>query len=263
MSTSTRALGPGTKGRRPAYRDVLVALGAAQKPGAGVPAYMRWVNRRLARPLAAAAVAAGLVANAVSVLSALVSATGLALLMACPPSWGLGLGVAGLLALGFALDSADGQVARVTGTGSPAGEWLDHVIDAVRTPAIHLAVLVALLAHHRVESGWLAVPLLYTLVSVGIFMSQILAEQLRRATLATRPPAVVPSPPAPPGAGVRRSLLLLPTDFGLLCWVFALWGDAPLFLGGYALLLFVNGVHFPLSARRRYRELRSLEGVRS
>ena len=37
-----------------AYRS---ALAAAQKPGAGVPAYMRWVNRGAARVVAAACAA--------------------------------------------------------------------------------------------------------------------------------------------------------------------------------------------------------------
>ncbi|OAX67752.1 hypothetical protein A5N15_01010 [Rothia kristinae] len=45
-----------------------------------------------------------------------------------------------LFALGYAMDSADGQVARVTGASSPGGEWLDHVVDSVRVPAIHLTV---------------------------------------------------------------------------------------------------------------------------
>ncbi len=258
MSTPTRAMQPGAEGRRPAFRDVLSSLASAQKPGAGVPAYMRWVNRRAARPLAAAAVALGLSANAVSVVSVCVSALALGLLVALPASWWLGVAVAALLALGFALDSADGQVARVTRTGSPAGEWLDHVIDAVRTPAIHLAVLVGLFLRPDVQRGWLVLPLLYTLVSVGIFMSQILAEQLRQAALGGRPAAVVPSAPAPEGSGLVRSLALLPTDFGMVCWVFVLWGSAPLFLAGYGLLLLINGLHFPLSAARRFRELRSL-----
>ena len=258
MSTPTTALPSASEGKRPSFGDVLRALASAQKPGYGVPAYMRWVNRRAARPMAAAAVALGLSANAVSLISVGVSALALGLLVALPATWWLGLLVAALLALGFALDSADGQVARVTRTGSPAGEWLDHVIDAVRTPAIHLAVLVALFLRPEVQRGWLVLPLIFTLVSVGIFMSQILAEQLRRAALAGRPAAVVPSAPAPAGTGLLRSLALLPTDFGMVCWVFVLWGSAPLFLAGYGLLLLINGLHFPLSAARRFRELRSL-----
>ena len=49
-----------------AYRS---ALAAAQKPGAGVPAYMRWVNRGAARVVAAAGAASGWTPNIVSLKS--------------------------------------------------------------------------------------------------------------------------------------------------------------------------------------------------
>jgi len=35
--------------KRPGFSDTLRALEQAQKPGIGVPAYTRWVNRRIAR----------------------------------------------------------------------------------------------------------------------------------------------------------------------------------------------------------------------
>lgn len=276
---------PGASGR-PGFREVMAKLDAAQKPGEGVPAYMRWVNRRVARAGAAAAVALGLSANAVSWISLSVSLIGLAVLIVAPIAWWTGLVVAVLLALGFALDSSDGQVARVTGTGSVAGEWLDHVIDAVRTPAIHLAVLVALYRHHAVADGWLLLPILYTLVSVGIFMSQILAEQLRRGRLASDAlaaanaaasapvvvvEAAVEARLAQPGVEASaapvnkrrdtlRSFLLLPTDFGMVCWMFVFWGFTPVFVAVYALMLLINGLHFPLSAFRKYMGLTALNG---
>ena len=47
------------------FRDAFSALNAAQKPGMGVPAYTRWVNRRLGRYAAAAAYALRWTPNAV------------------------------------------------------------------------------------------------------------------------------------------------------------------------------------------------------
>ena len=114
---------------RPSFSDTLRALEQAQKPGIGVPAYTRWVNRRIARYF-------------VTAVSAAISAAGVIVLLTAPPTILTGVIVALLFALGYGLDSADGQVARVTGASSPAGEWLDHVVDSMRVPTVHLATLV-------------------------------------------------------------------------------------------------------------------------
>lgn len=257
---------PRTAAGRPRFGEVLAKLGAAQKPGDGVPAYMRWPNRRVARLAAAAAVSVGLGPNAVTWLSVLVSGAGLAVLLLAPISWLTGIVVAVLLAAGFALDSADGQVARVTGTGSPAGEWLDHVVDSVRTPAIHLAIAVALALHHGVEQPWLLIPLLFCLVGTGTFMSQILAEQLRRGLQGPGTPSggagAAQAAEAPQGGSrsVLRSLILLPVDFGTLCWSLALWGSPVAFMAFYGALFVINAGYFVLSAARKARGLRAISG---
>ena len=90
-----------------AYRS---ALAAAQKPGAGVPAYMRWVNRGAARVVAAACAAFGWTPNFVSFISVCFSTVGLIVLAAFEPAWWTGLIVGTALAAGFMFDSADGQV---------------------------------------------------------------------------------------------------------------------------------------------------------
>jgi phosphatidylglycerophosphate synthase len=230
---------------RPGFREYLADLNRAQKSGAGVPAYTRWVNRRLARGIAAASSALGLTPNAVTTISAILSAAGLALMIVVGPTWWSALLTAALLALGYVFDSADGQVARLTGTSSPAGEWLDHVVDAIRTPAIHLTVAVAVILH-RPELVWVAViALLFTVMSVGQFMSQILAEQLVRNS----------GGETGESNGVRKSLFLLPTDTGVLCWSFAFWMFPPAFAVVYTLLFAINLVHTAASMRRKYRKL--------
>ncbi|TPW76664.1 CDP-alcohol phosphatidyltransferase [Schumannella soli] len=230
--------------------DALAALGSAQKPGGGVPAYTRWINRRAARIVAALGYVIGASADAVTIASAALSAAGLAVLILAPITVWSGVLAALLLALGYVFDSADGQLARLSRTGGPAGEWLDHVVDAIRTPAIHLAVLVALWRHSEIGSGWLWLPIVYTVLAVGQFMSQILAEQLARGLGAD---AGIPT-----RGGALRSIALLPTDMGALCWVFALWAWTPLFLAGYGLLLAVNLVHTAASMVRKHRRLRAL-----
>jgi len=230
---------------RAGFGTYLADLNRAQKSGAGVPAYTRWVNRRLARGVAASAAALGLSPNAVSMISAMLSAVGLAVMLVADPSWWSALITAALLAAGYVFDSADGQVARLTGTSSPAGEWLDHVIDAIRTPTMHLVAAVAVVLH-RPDVSWLAiVALVYAVMSVGQFMSQILAEQLVRNS----------GGEAGEASGIRKSLMLLPTDTGVLCWSFALWVVPPVFAVVYTALFVVNLVHTAASMRRKYRKL--------
>lgn len=228
------------------------ALDAAQKPGAGVPAYTRWVNRRGARLVAALGATRGWTPNAVTGMSALASAVGMVLLVAVPPSPLLGVGVAVALATGYLLDSADGQLARLSGQSSKAGEWVDHVVDGFRSPAIHLCVAVAVVLHVP-DARWLApVALVYALVTSGQFLSQILAEaMLRGAGAAQR------------RGGDLRSWVLLPTDPGVLCWSFLLWGTGAPFAVTYSCLAAVAVVHAAFSLRRRHRDLLAIDASAS
>lgn len=235
---------------RSTFTQALHLLSTAQKPGHGVPAYTRWVNRRLGRLAAAAAVSGGISANGVTAVSAACSLAAIVCLAVAPASAWLGIPIAVLLAAGYALDSADGQVARLTGSSSPAGEWLDHVVDCVRVPAIHLAVLVGIWQAGvlPVWTSWL--PLVYALTSAGHFMSQILAEQLLKGK--------ADNSEAP--AGTLRSWLLLPTDMGSLCWVFVLWGNPHLFIAAYGAMFLLQLAVFAASVQRKYRALSSPQG---
>lgn len=230
------------------YRWAREALDAAQKPAQGVPAYTRWVNRRGARVVAAVGFALHWTPNIVTAISAAFSITGMILLLALSPSMGTGLLAAVFLALGYLFDSADGQLARVSHTSSKTGEWIDHVVDAFRSPAIHLATALAVVLY-RPEQPWLAVVAgLYALVTSGQFLSQILAESfVRRAGRAqTR-------------GGDARSWILLPTDPGTLCWSLIFWGIAPVFAFVYTLLAAVAVAHSAVSLSRRYRDLKALD----
>lgn len=231
------------------FRAALRELKGRQKPGHGVPAYMRWVNRRLGRPLAAAAFVLRLTPNQVTALSGLTTAAGLTVLVLAPRTVWVGVLVAALLALGFALDSADGQLARLSRRGGRVGEWVDHVVDAARTPAVHAAVGIALyLAGER--GPLLLVPVVFAIVASTQFFSQILAEQLRSTDRA-----------AGTGEGGRaQSFLLLPTDPGVLCWVFVLWGLPTVFAVAYVVLLALTVLHSGASMARRYRQLSAQGG---
>jgi phosphatidylglycerophosphate synthase len=220
---------PGAEGLTATLRR----LSAAQKGAQGAPAYSRFVNRRLGRLLAALAFHAGLTPNAVTGISAACTATGIALLALVAPSWPMALAVAACLVLGYGLDAADGQLARLRGGGSPAGEWLDHMVDAAKASSLHLAVLVGLYRSGAVGHGaWLLVPLGYCVVDAVLYFGTMLNDALRaQHGVPTRAQQSAGKP------GVGRSLLVLPTDYGLLCWVFLLFGAPVLFLSVYTALL--------------------------
>ena len=131
-------------------------LQRAQKSSRGAPAYSLYVNRPLGRVLAAAAYGLRLTPNQVTAISAVFTFAGLAVLAIAPAEPWIGLLVAALLVLGYALDSADGQLARLTGGGSLSGEWLDHTVDSVKVVAFHLAVLVTLYRNFDLGRTWLS-----------------------------------------------------------------------------------------------------------
>lgn len=203
-------------------------LGGAQKSTVGVPAYLRYVNRRLGGQLAAAGFALRLTPDHLTAVSATLSAAGIALLALVDPSPAVGLGVAGLLLAGYAFDSADGQLSRVRGDGTPAGAWLDHVVDVAKTAALHAAVVVSLYRFGDLGSdGWLLVPLGFGVVNVTFFFAMMLRDEL-----GARPPKGGDGSPV-------RSLLLVPMDYGALCAAFVLLAWTPLFLGAYGGLFVV------------------------
>lgn len=226
------------------FRAAIRQLDAAQKPGAGVPAYTRWVNRRAARIFAAFFGSIRSTPAVVSITSIVWTLAGLgAFLLLQPVSPVLaGIVAAVMLAVGYALDSADGQLARLQGTSSLQGEWLDHTLDAIRLPTVHLAVAAAyLMAAQPVPAVAAAV---FSVFASAGFLSQnvggLLRDNARVERTQVRP---------------MQSWILLPTDPGVLCWVFALWGAPVLFGVVYLLLMLANIAHMLLSSRRRWREL--------
>lgn len=222
-------------------------LAAAQKDGTGVPPYMRHVNRRLGRGIAALGHRVGATPDQVTAVSAALVVAALAVLVVAPPSVATGVAATLLLQAAFAFDAADGQLARLRGAGSRAGEWLDHTVDAARTLALHLTVAVALVLHTDLDVAWALLPLGFAFAASLRFFAQILAEQL------------APDREARAGsAGRLSSLVQLPADVGVQNLVFLLWASTPVFLAGYALLALANLLLLVMTLARRLRALRAL-----
>lgn len=214
------------------YHEAIAELRSVGKPNYGAPAYSRWVNRPLGRRLAAAAFVAGLTPNQVTGLSASASLVGVALIGWPEPTWLTGLLITATLLLGYALDSADGQLARLRGGGSASGEWLDHMVDTAKIVVVHGAVLISWLRWTEGTQWWIALlPLGFILAGTMAFFGWQLSELLRR-----RGGDGVAKPTQAP---VARSLLRAPSDWGVLCLVFLVW-STDLFAPAYGLLMAAN-----------------------
>ncbi|GGD00120.1 CDP-alcohol phosphatidyltransferase [Tersicoccus solisilvae] len=234
---------PRTLGMHEAYR----ALADAQKGRArSSPAYSILVNRPLGRLLAVLAYRWGLTPNQVSLISIGFSVAGMLCLVLVPPSVGSALGAAACLVLGYAWDSADGQLARLLRAGSPQGEWLDHVLDSFKNVALHLVVLVAAFRWWWPDAGaWLVVPLVFAVSATVSFAAMLLNDLLSRGT---------PRPSRAGGTSVF-TWLALPTDYGLLCCAFVLWAFPPVFMVVYGLLALCSAGFCALATVKWFRDM--------
>lgn len=246
----------GEYGASESFAQTLSRLRSAQKGrAAGAPGYSIYVNRPVGRIFAAVAYRWGATPNQVTIVSALFTFAGIALIAAGPVSWLSGIGIWLLLAVGYALDSADGQVARLRGGGSLAGEWLDHFIDALKISSLHLAVLVGLFRIEGMPTAVLAVPLVFAVVANTTFFGMILNDLLKGK-------AGIASSTAVGGGGRIRSILLLPTDYGILCAAFVLWGWPPAFIAAYSVLAACCLLFLIAAAIKWFRDMSRIDAER-
>jgi hypothetical protein len=94
------------------------------------------------------------------------------------------------------------------------------------------------------------VPLGFSVVSVVLFFATLLNEALRAQHGA-------PTRAARTGerAGVLRSLVVAPTDYGVLCLVFALLGAPVVFLAAYGLLFLATAGFLALASTSWFSEM--------
>lgn len=237
------------------YRSNLLALRAAQKPSRGTAAYGRYVNRPAGRVVAAAAHTVGLTPDGATAISAVLSGLGLVVLAVAHPSWWTGVAVAVLLAAGYVMDSVDGQLARLRGGGSVRGEWLDHTVDCFKTSSLHLAVAISWFRFPPMhDRAILLVPLGFSVVQSVTYFGLILMPFLRRTAGAG---SVVAGPPEPAEHPLRK-WVILPTDYGFLCWTFVLLGWPRGQFWVYTVIFVLCVGMLALALRKWWRELGAL-----
>jgi phosphatidylglycerophosphate synthase len=242
---------------RDGFREALAGLRHAQKTSKGAPAYSRLVNRPLGRLLAAAAYTVGMMPNQVTAVSAAFTFAGIGTICTVEPSPASSAAVCLLLVAGYALDAADGQLARLRGGGSIAGEWLDHVVDAIKIASLHLAVLVNWYRFADRTDAQLLVPIGFQVTASVLFFVTILNDRIRRAQRGSSAMIL---------AGEGRSstlysLAVVPTDYGLLCVSFALMFWEAGFLWVYAALMAANATFALLALAKWYREMRRYDAA--
>lgn len=249
-------------GRPGTRREVVTRLATgARKSDRGAGGYSRWVNRPFGRQLAALAYLGGLTPNQVSIISAACTYAALALVPTVRPSWPIAVVIAALLVIGYALDSADGQVARLTGLGSPAGEWLDHVFDALKISAFHLVIAICWFRFYDLgHAGLLLIPLGYSFVATAFYFAITLSDMLRRVARLKdgEPDAATASVDPNEAAPVLRSLIVLPNDYGLLALAMVLLPLHRTFEVVYTVLFAANAFFLLAGCVRWYREMSGL-----
>ncbi|MCX7523035.1 CDP-alcohol phosphatidyltransferase family protein [Microbacterium sp. STN6] len=255
----TAPIAPSSGFPRESYRDVVSRLGSAQKKRArGAPAYSVYINRPIGRRLAALAFLAGLTPNGVSAVSAVFTFGAIVVIAILPTALWTGVLIAALLVIGYAFDSADGQLARLRGGGTASGEWLDHVLDSVKTSTLHLAVLITAFLHFDLsDAAWYLVPLGFSAVAAISFFASILNDQLRsryRSKLTLG---------GSKESSLVRSLLGAPTDYGVLCLSFILIGWPLVFFTVYTLLFLANGAYLLMASVKWFREMSDLGAERT
>lgn len=239
-------------------------LSSAQKSNRGAGAYSRWINRPSGRQFAVLAYSAGLTPNQVSLISAAFSYAGIAAIAVLKPQWPTAVAITIALLVGYALDSADGQLARIRGGGSPAGEWLDHVLDVIKISSFHLAIAIMWFRQYDLSSdALLLIPLAFCAVSVTFFFAITLTDLLRRiARAAVGSPSVTTASVNPTeSAPVGRSLAALPYDYGLFCLVLLLSPVQAAFILVYGVLLALNGATLLIGCARWFLELSTMRAA--
>lgn len=237
---------------KPTIAQSIRDLSRAQKSKAGAPLYSRVINRPVGRVLAAVAHQLGMTPDQVTAVSALCTYTGIVLIAVVRPTVASCVAVSLLLMLGYALDSADGQLARLRHGGSKAGEWLDHVADVIKLSTIHSAIAISLyrFSIDRLPGAWvLLIPLAFGAVQGIHFFSYILTYQLRYH--GGTPLAKDEKKP-----GLLKSVLSAPTDYGLMCFVLMLRCSPTAFLWVYGLMLVGYAAYVVAALPKWYLELR-------
>ncbi|AGA27245.1 CDP-alcohol phosphatidyltransferase family protein [Singulisphaera acidiphila] len=184
--------------------------------------------------------------NAITFASAsLVVGAALAVAFLRPTPWAH-LAEALALALALVLDTSDGHLARIQGTASELGRWLDATLDELGDMALHAAIAWSAFARDG-HPGWLLLGMLYG-IGKYLFVVTTTVGQTEEKTGTARSPHISPA--------VTASLPVVLRQARLKSWV-RLMGHADIrwhlwivlaAIGRLDAALIVYAVYFPVRA---------------
>jgi|LSQX01.2.fsa_nt_gb phosphatidylglycerophosphate synthase len=217
-------------------------LGSLQKGSRGTPAYTRYINRWFGKVLASLLGCFNVSPNAVSLISGLLTILGfIGFLLFKETTFITSILLVFLLLFAYALDSADGQLARLLKKQSKKGEWLDHTLDAIKIPFGHGVAILFIVQKTNPADVLIIIYFFLLSLSSARFFSNILKTKL----IDYKSKRVKDNKP---NEDLLRSLLLLPGDYALFISFFILtfhprmffiiytvWGVLTIFLSIFGL----------------------------
>lgn len=245
-----------TAQRTDSVSSIVTQLSAAQKTPKSTSAYIVFVNRPIGRLFAAIAFKLGATPNGVTAISGIgtyLSAIALAFFGGTYPA----AFIAGLaLCLFYALDSADGQLARLQGGGSLRGEWLDHVLDGGKIVLLHSAVLSVLVQSGSVPLPLaLGVPIVFMLASSLLYGGGTLINELKRRIPRNEDAETKPLVSAFTARDWIMSVALLAPEHGVISLLVVLLPFSSVFLPIYAAAALVTATLCVAISIKWYRDL--------
>lgn len=178
-----------------------------QKKGAGTPAYTRFINRWLGKILTSVLACFNISPNVISITSSIITIITFFLFFMVTSFWQSFILVI-LLYFAYALDSADGQLARLLNKQSKSGEWLDHTLDAIKIPLSQGTAIFLIVAHKFPEKSVLFFYLIILSLACANFLSGILKSKLFPNYSST-------SVQISEKHNIIRSFITLPLDYGV------------------------------------------------
>jgi phosphatidylglycerophosphate synthase len=160
--------------------------------------------------------------------------------------------VALFLAAALVLDTADGRLARLQGTCSAFGQWLDQVVDELVDLALHAAIAWAAFRSHG-SPIWLVVGIIYASGKYLFLVQSLLGNELEKGD--KRPTTLA----AAEGLGTESGQGNQTVD--RIAGVVRLLGHADLRWHLWIVLALVGRLDVALAAYAGYFVLRSLAGV--
>jgi hypothetical protein len=131
----------------------------------------------LARRLAERLSPTSIKPNAVTLASGTLMLWAAALIAVGRTGWISQVTVALFLALALVLDTADGRLARLQGTSSAFGRWLDQVLDELADMALHAAIAWAAFCRDG-QPIWLLLGILYASGKYLFVIQSLLGDEL-------------------------------------------------------------------------------------